>query len=830
MSQMSARVFICLITLVVIIQPAFSQGLMDYKRFYSQGDFNVTKSEDLVYAKARTNYYLYQGNGSKSVKSNYRLVTQLPLTLDLYKPNTSSKPGKRAVLILIPGGGRSGCLGVTRCNRVTLKQPGLYSSTAYYISQEGTNYNEITDANARNYAKSGFVVLTLNTRYNYHNKRYESSGTNRWFKPDGSTLLNGPSAYWENLVVDIKRAIRWISHPSRATAYNIDPDNIFIQGGSGGAKMSSLATVTPTDTLLADSPSHLLSSNPQYQFEVNHNNLLVPQKPLRGAILFAGDMHGTSHRKLITADTGAFMFWHGTKDKTILHGLAETMEEKCEEVGCTTEFYSLADVAHGDAGAAKFVHTDRPGQKTGVRAHIHDFIVNHLKKDTDRRPTLSINRSRVKFNEVSGRADIEINLSRAVGYAVNVTASADQMREVMNGNGLSGQYSYIQSHVANDSATTGPVAYAQGTGVAFENKNNVTPKYAGQTYHTSGPGLGNPVVIPASSNYFNNDFNGRQQVITFPAGQTRATFRVALLNDSKYEKNECFKVRLLNANGARIINSVETITIVDDDNPNAGTATPGACKNIGGSDDSGGTGSTGGTGGTGGSGSGNEGTTVGIDGTGGSGGGDGVVVVSTGDTINPVITIDAPTKTSSSTITNTTIVVTDNEAILAADVLIRSNTTAGVSNFNCSQTNVKRVDCTIRITGSGELKLKAIDQNGNIGYKKMSDYKILDVESELDLRPYETRPKITIYAPTKESSNTITDTRIIVTDAQGLSKYGVSIRPDNTVGISNFTCLQTSRKRVDCSLKITSSGVLKVKARDWTNNTHHQNAYGYLIN
>ena len=336
MSRVCSRVFVCLIAHLFVIQPGFAQGLMDYKRFYAQADFRVTKSEDLVYARAMTNYYLYSGSGSKTQKSNYRLITQLPLTLDLYNPNTSSKPGKRAVLILIPGGGRSGCLGVTRCNRLTQKQPGLHSSDAYYISQEGTNYNEITDANARNYAKSGFVVLTLNTRYNYHNKRYETNGTNRWFK-DGKSLLNGPSAYWENLVVDIKRAVRWISHPSRANTYNIDPDNIFIQGGSGGAKMSSLAAATAPDTLLADSPSHIVSSNPQYQFEVKHNNLLVPQKPLRGAILFAGDMHGTSHRKLITADTGAFMFWHGTKDKTILHGLAETMEEKCEQVGCSTE-------------------------------------------------------------------------------------------------------------------------------------------------------------------------------------------------------------------------------------------------------------------------------------------------------------------------------------------------------------------------------------------------------------------------------------------------------------------------------------------------------------
>ena len=419
---MIKRVSLCLLACAFMVAPSFAQELMDYNRFYSQGDFNVNKSEDLVYAKAITNYYLYNGSGSTTDENNYDLITQIPLTLDLYNPSTSSKPGRRAVLILIPGGGRSGCLGVTRCDQETKKQPGLYSSTAHYISQEGTNYNEITDANARNYAKSGFVVLTLNTRYNYHDKRYESGQTHRWFQ-DGKSILNNGSGYLENLVVDIKRAIRWISKPTRASAYNIDPDNIFIQGGSGAGKMSSLAATVPLNSFIADSPSHTQSGNAQYQFEVNNNNLLVPQKPLRGTILFAGDMNGTSHRKLITADSGSFMFWHGTKDYTILHGLAETMEEKCEEVGCVTEFYSLDDVAHGDAGAAKYEHTDREsnpgGLKTGVRAHIHDFIVNHLDKGSvDNRPKLSINSSKVKFNEATGRADIEINLSSAVSYPV----------------------------------------------------------------------------------------------------------------------------------------------------------------------------------------------------------------------------------------------------------------------------------------------------------------------------------------------------------------------------------------------------------------------------
>ena len=786
---MIKRVLLCLLTCAVFISPSFGQVLMDYGRFYSQSEFNVTKAEDLVYAKARTNYYLYSGSGAKSEKSSYDLVTQLPLTLDLYNPNTSSKPGKRAVLILIPGGGRTGCLGVSQCSQATTKQSGLYSSDAYYISQEGADYNETADQKARDYSKSGFVVLTLNTRYTYHDKRYEANGTNRWLELNGSASLNSASAHMENLIVDIKRAVRWISHPTRANNYNIDPNNIFIQAGSGGAKMASLAAVTSTDTFLADSPAHTQSGNSQYQFEVNNNNLAVPQKPFRGAILFAGDMHGTKHRTLITQETGALMLWHGTKDRSLLHGIAETIEEKCEEVGCVTEFYSLANVQHGAQGAAKYEHTDRVsnsgGLKTGVRAHLHDFIVNHLDRGSDNRPGLSINASKVKFNESTGRADIEINLSRAVGQPVSFTASADQMREVMLKNARQGQYSYIQSYVATDSQTTGPIAYDQGTGVAFEDVSNVTPKYAGQTYHNGGPGNGQPVLIPASSSYFTNDFQGKKQVLTIPAGQTKATFRVTLFNDSNSEQNECFKVRLLNANGAKITNSVEMITILDDDNPAASTATELVCENPAGN----------------------------------NGGG-----TPTDDTVRPTISIIAPTLVSDSAITDTSIIIEDNDAIVASKVIIRSDNTAGVTDFNCSQINSKRVDCSLQIIGSGDLKLKAEDQAGNISYKKMDGYDVTAPTGNDTLKS-----TIVINAPTKTSTSTITDTTIVITDDQAIDADNIFILPDTTVSLANFSCSQTTITRVDCTLDITGSGDLRLKAVDQAGNIAYKQMQGYEI-
>ena len=192
------------------------------------------------------------------------------------------------------------------------------------------------------------------------------------------------------------------------------------------------------------------------------------------------------------------------------------------------------------------------------------------------------------------------------------------------------------------------------------------------------------------------------------------------------------------------------------------------------------------------------------------------------DTQQPTIQINAPTKTSTSTITNTTIVVTDNEAILASKVVLRSDNTAGVSNFNCNQTNSKRVDCSIRITSSGDLKIRATDQAGNISNAFENGYQISSTP------PGDTW--IQVNAPTKVSNSTITDTTIIARSDSGILRTKVSLRPDNTAGVSNFNCTQTSSIRVDCTIRITSSGDLKLKATDEAGVITNKIVSGYQIN
>ena len=69
------------------------------------------------------------------------------------------------------------------------------------------------------------------------------------------------------------------------------------------------------------------------------------------------------------------------------------------------------------------------------------------------------------------------------------------------------------------------------------------------------------------------------------------------------------------------------------------------------------------------------------------------------------IAIAAPTKLSSASITDTTIQVTHPTGILATDIQVHPNTTAGYSNLNCTQTTVTQVDCTISIDSSGDLAI-----------------------------------------------------------------------------------------------------------------------------
>lgn len=88
------------------------------------------------------------------------------------------------------------------------------------------------------------------------------------------------------------------------------------------------------------------------------------------------------------------------------------------------------------------------------------------------------------------------------------------------------------------------------------------------------------------------------------------------------------------------------------------------------------------------------------------------------DVVGPTIVITAPTKSSSSTITNTTVTVTDAGGVTAANV------TATGGTLNCVQTDARQVDCTSVISTSGSLAVTATDDIGNVSNLTEAGYTI----------------------------------------------------------------------------------------------------------
>ena len=548
----------------------------DYEKYsdISGADlYNYNVLEDIQYGVGKTNYQKLNNSGG------YDTINQIDLELDLFVPQTPVSIGKRAVIIMIPSGGRTGCRSVNLryledgsvdtqngCDQQTIVSGGR-------VTQEGANYNHYNNATARQYAQRGLIVASINTRYTYQHTQYNVSGSNRWFRTaDGTAtgnnpqrLLNTTSAHLEFLVTDVKRVVRWLT--ANAETYNIDPNYIFVDGGSGGAKMASLAAFTNTDQLIVDDPANI-----DVAFETAHNNWGIRNSTpaLKGAILKKADPNGTYHMNLMDtkdAHTDSFMFWAGTADSSIIHGMSEVMEEKCEILQtCSTQLYSLPNKTHSTASSATFAHT-KSGSKTSS-AHIYDFIVNSIHKDTKNLPVISIDQSSVVFNESIGTAQIKIVRTGNASDAITFTASADQLREVTLENATGGSFDSITKYVAKASNSDGLVMYNQSTGYAYEdafsgNLRNINDR---TVTHSNGPGAGQYTEISSGdSQYHNIDFTGKTQILTMAAGQTSINFNVSITNDGLLEDNECFNVRILNAYGAQIGNSVETITIRDDD-------------------------------------------------------------------------------------------------------------------------------------------------------------------------------------------------------------------------------------------------------------------------
>ncbi len=97
----------------------------------------------------------------------------------------------------------------------------------------------------------------------------------------------------------------------------------------------------------------------------------------------------------------------------------------------------------------------------------------------------------------------------------------------------------------------------------------------------------------------------------------------------------------------------------------------------------------------------------------------------------PVITIDADTKEDTVAITDTTVTVTDDTAIAAANVTVDSDTTVTVTDFSCTQVSSTKVTCTMSIDGKGSLVIRAVDNVGGSATATETGYSInTNIEAE----------------------------------------------------------------------------------------------------
>lgn len=96
------------------------------------------------------------------------------------------------------------------------------------------------------------------------------------------------------------------------------------------------------------------------------------------------------------------------------------------------------------------------------------------------------------------------------------------------------------------------------------------------------------------------------------------------------------------------------------------------------------------------------------------------------DTEAPNIVISAPTKARNENITDVTITVTDDVDLFTNGIKVHNSTTAGYTDLLCDTDDNDKsiVNCTLTITGSGDLVIEATDKAGNSATKTEYDFDI----------------------------------------------------------------------------------------------------------
>ena len=191
----------------------------------------------------------------------------------------------------------------------------------------------------------------------------------------------------------------------------------------------------------------------------------------------------------------------------------------------------------------------------------------------------------------------------------------------------------------------------------------------------------------------------------------------------------------------------------------------------------------------------------------------------------PIVTINAPTTLSNTTITDSTVTITSPPGNDLTNIMLVTSTTwasLGTCTWDRWDTTdpyATPVICDINgISDSGSISILAEDASNWAEWLNSQSY-IIDT----------TPPVITITAPTKLDNTSITDTTITVIDETAVTSANVVIDGTTSLTSSAYSCIQINPSQVNCTISIDTSGDLVISATDNAGNNDLENEDSYII-
>lgn len=271
---------------------------------YSNAVFKVNVKKNITYGKGLTHETI-----------NSVVAHEMPLKLDIYSPDNSSK--NRPVIMLIHGGGFAGG---------NKEHKHIVSMSKYFASR-------------------GWVAISINYRLKKHKgtvpKKWVDSATKIAKERAGQFISIYPA------IRDAKAALRWVI--ANAKMYHVNTNYITVGGGSAGAISAITVGVSSQvdyrDELNTIKDPTLITTNFDKTYKV------------KTILNFWGGKTGLDileklyGKQRFNNDSPPLFIAHGTEDSTVPFNQAEDLKAIYEKHGLPLAYYPLKGMGHGAWGA-----------------------------------------------------------------------------------------------------------------------------------------------------------------------------------------------------------------------------------------------------------------------------------------------------------------------------------------------------------------------------------------------------------------------------------------------------------------------------------------------